>query len=1312
MLLLAGPLRADDLDSRFHSPPADTRPWVYWYWMNGNITPEGIRADLQAMQDVGIGGAMTFDIGLHPAGPVKVRSRQWYDLVKFAVQEAATRNIKVSFHSPGWTASGGPWITPEMAMQELTWSETCLEGPRDFSGVLPRPPAKLGWYRDAVVIAFLTPEGDELSLKEMKPRFLDAAGKPIPGMTNLFEGNLDSAVSMPSEFFIVFEQPVSARSLFIRTRNQPGLESASLQGWSLETKAYQPVADLKLRAPGTGSSHIGSATFSAVRTRFFRVAFSTLARGERVMLEQLDLRGGFRVADWPNKAGFGCDRATPAPAADSAQPQDIVPPDYVVDLTGKLDPDGKLTWPVPAGRWTVLRLGHTATGMHIYPPPTGADGLECDKLSREAADFHYDHMMKPLLSEFGPELARQALACYHVDSYEAGWQNWSRDFPQEFRKRRGYDLLHYLPALTGRVVGNSATTERFLWDFRRTIADLYADNHYGRLAERCHQDGLGFSTEPYGGPFESLQCGGRADHPMTEFWLPGNPRGRKPAFEAVFAGRTTGKRIIAAESFTSEEPWTQHPFSVKALGDSVFCSGVNQLVLHVFAHQPYTNDHLRPGFTCGGNGLHFDRGNTWWSQGRAWVSYLTRCQSLLQTGEHVADVLYFQGDDAPNAAGPFEPALPDGYDFDVCGTDVFPRLAVRDGRVVLPTGKSYRYLVLPAQGHLTLASLRKAAELARSGATVIGPPAKESPSLADYPACTEQIVSLRSELWGGDKPAAYGTRPVGQGRVIWGEEFTDILKKDRLEPDFDFDASVGLVIHYIHRQTASADVYFVANASDGAGWVNCRFRLAGKVPELWRPDSGSTESYPFFEEAGGATRIPLHFDPAGSLFVIFRHPVSSQPALVGATRDGVDVLARRYSQSAPPAAPDQNRGITNDFAMALWVRPAGDIPLPEQTTNGITWDNQNWAIYPPPGHVLYGDGHAGAGVSVGRNGVCVFEHWAGNAPAVLVYQAPSRLVDWTHVAVLFRDRRPHLFINGKFVRAGLRGGETVHSGVGVGIPPSHQVAPFQGWLAEISQYTEPLDDSDIARLADARPESLPTVSETPAIEFAADALGTLRAEASEPGHYVLKFRNGGTRSLEVSALPKPVEIAGPWTVRFPKGWGAPPEIELSNLVSWSEYPSDGVRHFSGTAEYEIEFDVPAGFTPNRALALDLGDVQVIAEPVLNGHELGVLWKQPFRVNVTEAVKPGRNKLHVRVTNLWPNRLIGDEQYPDDCAPRGAWASGGIPVWPDWLLKGRPRTETRRYTFATYRYWNRKSMLLPAGLLGPVTLQAAKQVEIK
>jgi len=1189
--LTAAALHADNLADCFTNPPAEARPWVYWHWMNGNVTREGIRADMQAFADVGVGGTLTFDIGIHPAGPVTNRSPEWYDLIKFATAEATKHGIKMSFHCPGWSAAGGPWITPELGMQELTWSETVVEGPREFTVTLPQPPTRLDFYRDAAVIAFPTPAGDE---PLPKPQLTDATGKPLPAGTT----------TLPGEFDLVFPQSVDARSVLVRVGRATGDFQAGLSAFDEHDGKFRPVATFRSHISGPFSAHIGSASFAPVRAGRFRMAFDGRSNNQ-VVIEQLELHAGYRLPGWTSKAGFATDRVEPRPATPTPLPADVVALNKIVDLTGKQ------TWSVPAGRWTILRIGHTPTGVHIAPAPLGGDGLECDRLSREATDFHYGRCVTPVLRELGPELTKQAVAYYHVDSYEAGWQNWSAKFPQEFGVRRGYDLTKYLPALTGRVVGDLATTEKFLWDFRRTIGDLYADNHYGRLAQRCHADGLGFSTEPYGGPFEFLQVGTRADHPMIEFWLPTKPEGKKPAFDGVFAGHMAGRQIIGAEAFTSgppEEKWNSHPFSLKALGDFIWTAGVNRFVIHVSAHQPFTDEHLKPGLTCGINGIHFDRGNTWFSQGRAWIEYLTRSQAMLQQGQHVADVLYYQGDDSPNGVGPFHPQLPEGYDFDACGGETLAQLQVKDGRIVLPHGKSYRYLVLPGDGRMTAASLARIVELAQAGATVIGSRPGESPSLADASRSGE-IRRLR-ELLGGDAASSSGVRSVGKGRMIWGRSFEQILADDNLAPDVAFDPDPQLPLHAVHRQVGDTDIYFVANASHRSGEVKCTFRVSGKTPELWYADTGRMIPAAVYEPMQHTTRLPLYFEPAGSIFVVFR-PTPPNPL----------VTEMAFTPPGPSSKPSELRIIE--------------------------------ATYGPPGR-------------------------------------RERCIDVTQqVSARVKDNQLNL-----------RNFESLAGDPAPGVRKELRL-----------RYTWNGEHKTIAA-EDGQSLIIPAPDGTLAGELRRDG-DQMVLRAHRAGRFTLKLSSGQTKTVDVRVLPDPVPAAGPWDLSFPPGWGAPSRVQIEKLISWPDHPDPGIRFFSGTATYRTVLEIPADrFAPGRNLQLDLGDVQVIAEVKFNGQDMGVLWKPPFTVDVTGVAKPGRNELEVRVTNLWPNRLIGDEQFPDDCAVKGPWPSGGIRTWPEWLLKKQPRPEPRRQTFFAWKHWNKDDALLPSGLLGPVSLNTVESAEVK
>jgi hypothetical protein len=1177
------------LEERFITPPFESRPWCYWYWMNGNITRDGIRADMQAFADVGVGGVLTFDIGIHPAGPVTNRSPEWYELIKFAACEAERHGIKMGFHCPGWSASGGPWISPEQGMQELTWSETMVEGPRELDIKLPQPPTRLGCYRDAAVIAFPSLPGDR---PLPAPRFMDVEGKALPAGVAALDTDTTTTADLPAEFDLVFPEAVEVCSAFARVARASGSYNATLSAWDETKGTFKVVAKFRSHTSGPFSANIGSASFAAVKSSKFRFDFGARKRGERIYIEKLEMGGGFRITDWTCKAGFATDRIMPRPGDAKPQAEDVIALDRIVDL------GGKSKWSVPAGRWTILRIGYTPTGVHIAPAPMGGDGLECDKLSREVADFHYDKCVTPVLRDFGRKLTKQAVAYYHVDSYEAGWQNWSEKLPREFKDRRGYDLKKYLPAVTGRVVGDIATTEKFLWDFRRTIGDLYADNHYGRLAERCHKDGIQFSVEPYGGPFEFMQVGNRADHPMVEFWLPTRPQGRKVAFPGVFAGHTTGRTIIGAEAFTSgppEEKWNSHPYSLKALGDYIYCCGVNRFVIHVSAHQPLVGEHTKPGFTCGCNGIHFDRNNTWWQHGaKEWSEYLTRCQSLLQAGEHVADVIYFQGNDSPDGIGPYDPPLPEGYDFDVCNSETLETLAVKRGRLVLPGGKSYAYLVMPKDGSVTIDSLKKVLSLAKKGARVVGTVPVESPSLAEAGE-RDDFGRLAKEL---------------AGRIVSGKSFNQILAADKLVPDFSFDQESGLILKAIHRRVGDADVYFVASASPNAGTADCRFRVSGKVPELWRPDAGSMEMCAVYEQAGDVVRIPLKFDPAGSVFVVFRKG-RGQP-------HAVDVLfAGKPSGSAVPAV------VIKKASYGL----AGDAQKTLDVTSQLA-----------------------ARVKDGQLKMSGFEQLAGDPAPGIVKQLK---VDYA--------------VDGK--------------------PGSIE-----------------LKDGDVLRLPEPG-------SDKPDCRVASDGK-SLEVIALKAGRYAVALPGGQTQVVEVASVPASQVLDGPWTVEFPQGWGAPDRITLDKLVSWPDHSDAGVKYFSGTGTYRTRFTAALFTNHVSRIFLDFGRVEVIAEVWLNGKPLGTLWKPPFRVDITDAIKDGTNELEVRVTNLWPNRLIGDEQFADDLAVGYTWKGGGIHAWPEWLLKNQPRPEPRRKTFFTWKHWNNDDDLLPSGLLGPVQLLTSRSVVVK
>lgn len=891
-----------------------------------------------------------------------------------------------------------------------------------------------------------------------------------------------------------------------------------------------------------------------------------------------------------------------------------IPLSGVIDVTKYMTSDGRLTWDVPDGDWTILRVGYTPTGAINAPAPPEGTGLECDKLSKEALDAHWAGMMAPVLRSAGPAV-RRSLNNSLIDSYERGCQNWTAKFGDEFLKRRGYDIVPYLPVLSGRVVESAEVSERFLWDFRRTVADLWAENYVGHFSELCHANGMKSSVEPYGnGIFDNLQCGGKVDIVMGEFWVGGWGVGGTTKM-AASAGHTNGHTLVGAESFTADEGrgrWLVDPYSIKALGDGIYCDGVNRFIMHRYAHQPWPN--VAPGMTMGPWGTNFERTVTWWNQGTAWVSYLSRCQFLLQSGLFSADMCYFIGEAAANdlkPRGSLSPAPPAGYDYDGCDSSVvLQRMSVRNCRIVLPDGMSYRILVLPESRFMTPRMLTKISELVKAGAVVVGPKPSVSPSLSGYPDCDARVARIADEVWGNCDGVKVKEHAFGLGKVVWGLGMASLLSQMRILPDFSTADKRGKErLSWIHRRVGNTDIYFVANRAYSPLTIDCTFRQAGKVPEFWYPDTGRITNAPVYQETDGRTTLPIRFDPAGSVFVVFRKPAGASRHLVSVTRSSKDEIRAsqvvKIVKATYGPADDSARGADVTVKVSDMVA-AGEVPI------AATNDS-------------FGD----------------------PAPNV----AKQLTVEY--------------ILNGK-----------THK----------EVVPEGGSLDLMSG----------------------SGSSMPDFELQTGKHDSIDLKAWRPGDYTLKAADGKTRIIHAASGAAKREITGPWTLRFRKGWGAPDQVVLDKLISWTEHGNPGVKYFSGTATYAKDFSLPASAVgPNKSVVLDLGRVKNLAEVTLNGNTLGVLWKEPFRVDVTGIARTGRNHLEVSVTNLWPNRLIGDEQLPDDCQ----WNGKTIANIPQWVTDGTKRPRTGRYTFATWRLYNKDSELLESGLIGPVVVHSVKTIQL-
>jgi hypothetical protein len=1120
-----------DLAEAFRSPPDSAKPWVYCFWLEGNVTREGITADLEAMRRAGIGGLLFMDGDMgNPAGPHRFMSASWRSMFKHMASEADRLGLQINVNNgPGWAGSGGPWVKPDQAAQRIVASETIVQGPVRFDAALAQPPTAANFYRDVAVLAC-----------------------PAPA--------------------------TSADGKFRRIENHNS------------TKSFAGVQDFAGCVPWP--------RFIPTNPR------------------------------WPIVAATQCIAST-----------------KIQDLTVQMDARGRLKWDVPAGRWLVLRIGHTLAGGTTRSSQAEATGLECDKLSKTAVEAHFSGMVEKLLADVG-SLGGKTVVSTHIDSWESGSGNWTVGFRDEFRRRRGYDLLPYFPTLAGLVVDSLEVSERFLWDYRETVCELLLENYAGHMRTLAHKKGLRLSIEAYDATCDDLRYAGRADEPMCEFWQRGCYTGLPLCDlveEMTSAAHVYGRRIVGAEALTSwRGDFLDHPATLKPLSDWALCAGVNRFYFSEWIMQPWPQ--RAPGVSFLFIGTVFHRSLTWWEQSNGWHEYLARCQHMLRQGQFVADVCFLAPEGGPHRFVPPIPAaargvIPDRpeYNFDGCPAELaLHGMRVQDGRIVLPSGMSYRLLVLPSynadgkpvlhvEGNyvytesplpkvetMTPQLLRRIKALVEAGATVLGTRPLSSPSLTGFPECDREVAALADELWGKDAGIeGAGERRVGKGRVVWGVAPEKVLSDRKLPPDFSCDPSLQGKLRYTHRRGDDGlEIYFLANKVDAVVQGVGMFRVAIGQPELWRPQSGRIEPIVAYEQTGPVTRVPLRLEPHESVFVVFRPGATAFDPLVSVSRGG----------------------------RSVWSQP------PLSTKIGITK-----AVYGVPGD-------------------------------------PAKMRDVTARVRAIVDRGERRF-------AAWRLGEGDDPGMQMlkwlWIDCTLDGAPRK--IAALDGQTVCLDDA---------------VDPEPLAQVHRSAGGAWRLEAWQNGVYEAKTASGRALRLTVDGLPAAQPIGGPWDVRFPLPSRAPQNVTWDRLNSWSHDSDLNIKYFSGTATYQTTFRVGREvLAPGRATYLDLGKVAVIAQIKLNAEDLGAVWKAPFRMEATRAVRLGDNLLEVRVTNLWVNRMIGDEQLPEDSQRN---PEGLLKTWPTWLLEGKP-SPSGRHTFATYRVWKKDSPLQESGLLGPVRLYTTQSV---
>lgn len=1192
---------SDDLEKAFQNPPNAAKPWVYWYWMQANATSDGITRDLEAMAAAEIGGAYLMPIG-HASSkttadpPANPLSEHWWKLVIHAANEADRLGLRLAMNAcDGWALAGGPWITPEMSMQEVVTTTRVVDGGKPFMGKLAQPTTRSDYYRDIAVLVWPSIQGAGVTSTQLNPK----ATTNIPGLDAQQLGqDAGKTMTLSAEGWIQYEfaKPFTCRSIRMSPDQRTAFQLHRVEVLvSDDGKTFRSLGRLKptqyhgWQDRGLACTHAIPATTG----RFFRLVFdlsdtpplsenhegSKTRNRNRLAAQHIELSSQPRIHQWEGKAGYRWRRSVWT--TDAQCPTNVcVPPDRIVNLTNKMDADGTLRWTPPPGRWTIQRIGYTTTGVRNGPGGTGA-GLECDKFNPEAARVQFEGWFGEALDRVGPELAGKTLWRNHTDSWEAVSQNWSPRFKDEFIKRRGYDPVPWLPAMSGVPVGSADLSERFLYDVRRTIADLVCDNFYDPFVKAGREQNAAFSAECIAPTMmaDGLQHFKYADLPMGEFWLNSvNQDKPNDVKDAICGGHIYGKRIIGAEAFTQNPlHWNEDPYYLKPMGDYNFAQGINQFVLHVWAHQAFDK---RPGVTLNQIGTFFSGTQTWHKPGKAWFDYVRRCSAMLQQGLPVADVCYFIGEEQPARSylrRDLPLPLPEGYAYDCINRDaLLTRATAKNGRLVLPDSVSYRLLVLPSADRMTPEVAAKIGELAEAGVPIIGSRPTRSISLANYPQCDAEVRSIVDASWESVRSKATMPTVLDELGLPADVEFLGVDMTPVYRQRMEYWSPQ---VAWNHRRTSDADIYFLTNQERRPRNVEVAFRITGRVPELWDAETGEIRGAGIWRRENDRTVVPIRFAPAGSVFVVFRRAAG-----------GADPVARIIPPAALIDAPQPDK---LEIVKATYGRPDAPLDVTETVRGLVTTRGLDLRVLPDP----------------------------------------------------------------------LTGG----------IDPAYRVRKQLRMVYRIGQEEVTVERWDGQTLRIDIPE--PVWPPLPPLWIEND-----RMWASENGEWKLIRQSGVNALVSVHDLPEPKSVTGPWIVTFPPNHGAPERIELPELQSLSEHQDPGVRHFSGTASYTCTFALPKIGLGDR-LFLDLGRVANLAEVTVNGKHLGVLWKPPFAVEVTDAVKEDANTLTIDVTNTWRNRLIGDA--------------------------GLPAEQRTTWTWARDRWFNAEATLEPAGLLGPVMLRTAR-----
>ncbi|TAH26308.1 MAG: hypothetical protein EAZ07_04525 [Cytophagales bacterium] len=867
----------------FKSPEKDFQLHTWWHWMQGNITKEGITKDLEMMKVNGIVQATILNIGLLDKKEFGIKrvlfdTPEWYEMFKWALEEASRLGIKIGVHnSDGWSSSGGPWIQPEQSMKVLTWSSKIVQGGNTMLITLPKPAHRMQYYEDIAVFA----------VSESEPASLFSQSNPIFKVNNLnvsnemCDGSLSGGVVLKygDVITIKLDKPIDVDKISIAqlkpfTWSDPSTAKSSFKVFiSKDDLNYNEWDSIDV----IGYNTTKIIPIKAVKSQYFKLKFTNFPWSDSYFaysISEIELLNknespscNSDIQDITKKISFTLGRFASEYLPDTSQRK--IANRKTIELSKHINKDGTLNWNVPKGTWKIVRLGYTTTGTMNAPATAEGEGLECDKMDTSALSLHFSNFSQKLINT-APKYLGNTFKFFLIDSWECGFQNWTKTMPQEFEKRRGYSIGKFYPVLCGIVVNNTEESEAFLYDYRKTIAELIEENYYGHFSNLCHKNKLEMHAEVIYGtgkypPLDILKTSKFTDMCMFEFWAGHNGKTTIPEYTPkkssnldfpVSATLFYGKKTIGAEAYTAMAHYSDIPFDLKPFGDASYSSGINQFILHSYVHQP--TDSV-PGFTLGGYASLFNRNNPWFQLARSWSDYHARIQYLLQKGDIQADILYYVGDQFPQYLEQNSKNIaPSGYQSLIINSDILVnKLKVVKGKLQFKNN-SYQLLYLPKDVTLNLSSLLKIEEYIKEGVIIYGYKPLPSIGLINYAKYKSHFDKVVNKLWTQNEYKQYE-----KGFIYNTSDANKVISKIKLNKDFSTSIPDSNVFLFTHRSTPTEEIYFVCNQTNKIHKGKFSLRTDKRYLTLWDPITGEV-----MKSSQNSNDFNFEFTPYQSMFFV------------------------------------------------------------------------------------------------------------------------------------------------------------------------------------------------------------------------------------------------------------------------------------------------------------------------------------------------------------------------------------------------------------------------------------------------------------